>query len=86
MKANYKIITNTNIFLLLKDIGPHDKFLSITNDAENVVKKVAPVLDDRFLYYIDTNNEISELIVKEGKFSSFRILDEKTQLYIKIML
>lgn len=57
--------------LILNDVGPHDMFPTITNDAEAVVDEVAPMLAGRRLFYVDTEGRVDELLVVEGKFAGF---------------
>lgn len=71
-EAQYRIIDDNHHCLLIKDTGsPWNKFPTITNDAENVVAKLASSLNGRRLYYIDSEGRIDELIVEDGKFAGF---------------
>jgi hypothetical protein len=70
-RSNYGIAEETTTKIVLSDIGPWDRFLSITNDAENVVDDLAPRLNGRRLFYLDTEGEMTELKVKGGKFDGF---------------
>ncbi len=71
-KANYAIVELTDEFVLLRDIGPHDKYMTITNAAEEVVAEIASLLGNRRLEYIDSEGERDQIIVKDGKFAGFR--------------
>lgn len=60
--------------LVIRDIGPWDRYMTITNDAEHVVeelvsKGVLPA--GRRLLYYDSEGELDELLVKDGKFAGF---------------
>jgi hypothetical protein len=57
--------------LILTDVGPHDMFPTITNDAEAVVADVAGELNGRRLFYVDTEGRVDELLVAGGKFAGF---------------
>lgn len=70
--ANYTIVSDTPEQMIIRDEGPHDRHATITNDAENVVKDLAPKLGKRRLLYVDSEGEMDELVVKDGKFVGFR--------------
>lgn len=70
--ANYSIVKESSKYVVLNDLGPWDKFLTITNDAENVVKTLKPILLGRRLYYYDSDGDLSELKINGGgKFVGF---------------
>jgi len=70
-KVNFEVIQQNDEMVLLKDLGPWDKYLSITNGAEQVVASVAPWLNGRRLEYIDSTGNRDQILVKDGKFSGF---------------
>ncbi len=61
--------------LVIKDVGPWDERLTITNDAEEVVRTLVaegrlPI--GRRLFYIDSEGEKDEILMdKTGRFSGF---------------
>ena len=73
--ANFEIIENIpGSPLIIRDIGPWNKVLSVTNDAERVVEKLVTsgFLDNnRRLFCYDSENELDELAIKDGKFAGF---------------
>lgn len=69
--ANYKIVNDTDNYLVIEDIGPWDSHRTVTNDAETVVEELAPGLADRKLFCIDSCGDIDRLLVKDGKFAGF---------------
>ncbi len=69
--ASYRLVDSTEELVLIEDIGPHDQFPTITNDAEWVVFRLAPMLEGRRLEYIDSDGNRDQLIVKDGKFAGF---------------
>jgi hypothetical protein len=72
MKSQFAVISQNSQRVLIADTGmPWDKFQTITNDAEAVVKELAPLLEGRRLFYIDSEGEEDELIVRDGEFSGF---------------
>jgi len=76
-KSNYVVIEDDLLHekpLVIRDIGPWDEYLSVTNDAENVVKELRAIgmlPDGRRLFYIDTEGESAEIVIKDGEFSNF---------------
>ncbi len=76
MKANYVVIKNLTDGspLEIRDVGPWDKFSTVTNDAEAVVAELAKqghLPEGRRLLYIDSLGDKDELLVKGGKFAGF---------------
>ena len=72
LPARYEIVSVTSESVVIKDIGPWDLCLTVTNDAESVVQTMAPHLGGRRLYYIDSAGELDELVIRNGKFAGFK--------------
>lgn len=71
--VNYVIVEEAPDRILIKDLGPWDKHLTVTNGAEIVVEQLAARLNGRKLDYIDSDGQIDQLVVKDGKFVGFAI-------------
>lgn len=71
IKVNFEIIRQDDEMVLLKDLGPWDKYMTITNGAEEVVASVAPWLGHRRLEYIDSEGNRDQILVRDGKFAGF---------------
>lgn len=69
--ARYSVIKETSEAITIRDDGPWERHPTITNDAEWVVAQVAPSLQGRRLFYIDSEGETDELMVRAGKFAGF---------------
>lgn len=69
--AQFVFVDQTPFAIVIRDVGPWDRHFTVTNDAEGVVKRIAPILDGRRLFYFDSENELTELVVKDGKFAGF---------------
>ena len=73
--ASYRIVRDVpGTSLVLQDLGPWDQHLTITNDAENVVTglvALGKLTGGRRLFYYDGEGELTELVVKDGRFSAF---------------
>ena len=59
MRARYNLTNNQNI-IILEDLGPWDKHLTITNDIDNILKDLRYCLQDNasLLYYDSERNMI----------------------------
>lgn len=90
--AQFRIISTTPAFILIDDVGPHDQHLSVTNDAEGVVKRLVPILAGRRLFCRDTAGDVDEVVIEDGKFGGFLpdrgalqdLLEEKQSLGSRI--
>jgi len=75
--AKYDIESVTPDAVRIRDVGNHDKHLTVTNDAEWVVEQLvkAGYLEGRQrLLYWDSEGDMSELLVKGGKFAGYASL------------
>lgn len=70
-KANFEIIEVTDQFILIRDIGPWDRYPTITNVAEQVVSEMLPQLNGRRLDYIDSAGDRATILIEDGKFAGF---------------
>ena len=70
-RANYETVADTSSFLVIRDVGPWDQYPTVTNDADAVVAELAPQLNGRRLLYYDSEDDLMELLVKDGKFHGF---------------
>lgn len=68
--AKYDIIHDGS-WVTIKDIGPHDQHKTVTNDAESVIKELAPHLNARRLYYIDSEGNFARLLYKGDRFTGY---------------
>ena len=71
--AQYIVLSADADEIHIFDVGPWDIHLTVTNDAENVVKQIVKNLgmEGQKLIYIDSNGEKGELLHSEGKFVGF---------------
>lgn len=73
-KANYIILQETASRIVIRDVGPWDRHFTVTNDAENVVLELAKqgkLPAGRRLFYYDSENDLDEILIKNGKFAGF---------------
>lgn len=59
--------------LVIRDVGV--ECMSVTNDAEAVVEDLAAkglLPPGRRLFYYDSDGQLDELLVKDGRFAGFR--------------
>lgn len=71
LMVSYEIIEDTEDYILIKDLGPWDQYMTITNAAEEVVAELAPTLAGRRLEYIDSEGRRDQLLVRNGRFVGF---------------
>lgn len=75
--ANFKIVSSTRDWLVIRDVGPWDQYMTVTNAAEQVVEDliVGKVLHSgqRIAYY-DSGGDLDEIVVAGDRFESFRLL------------
>lgn len=57
--------------VLRDDFTAENPTLTITNNAEYVVKQMVAAYPGRRIFYYDTENEIAELVHKNGEFTGF---------------
>ena len=69
--ANYRVVDDAPGYLVLDDLGPWDRYATITNAVESVVAEVAPLLRDRRLFYFDSLGHLDEIVVQDGRFHHF---------------
>ena len=82
--ANFEIVgvESTHERLIIRDVGPWDERLTVTNDAENVVRDLAAtgaLRSDRRLWYYDSTGRLDEILHADGVFVGFRALGEGGQ-------
>lgn len=73
--ANFTIESETDDCLAIRDIGPWNSRPTITNDAEYVVSVLADRLNGRRLEYYDSEGNLDQIIVRDGKFWGFAPVD-----------
>lgn len=76
---NFEILFQDKSKIMLVDLGPWDQYATITNAAESVVEKVALMLKGRKLLYYDSEGELTELVVKDGRFAEFGIITDELE-------
>lgn len=76
-EAQYIIVHDDNLkerSLIIQDVGPWNRHLTVTNDAENVVQRLerqGHLPPGRRLFYYDSDGEFSEILVRDGFFAGF---------------
>lgn len=61
--------------LVIRDVGPWDHHPTVTNDAEYVVSELVErgmLPGGRRLFYYDSDGNLDEIVVRDGKFAGFR--------------
>jgi hypothetical protein len=75
-RANYEVVEDFPPSpLIIRDIGPWNRYQSVTNAAETVVEELyacGALSDIRRLLYYDSEGNLDELLHREGRFAGFR--------------
>jgi hypothetical protein len=69
--ARWEIVEDTADCLCIRDIGPWNVYLTVTNDAEWVVERLAARLAGRRLEYYDSQGNRDRLLVENGRFAGY---------------
>ena len=73
--ANYEIVEATPTRIVLRDLGPWDQNMTITNAAESVIEEISKKcngIGSRRVFYYDSEGDLDELLVKNEKFAGFK--------------
>lgn len=74
IRSNY-VVEVCNIHkIIIRDVGPWDQYMSVTNDAENVIIDLAEKLKglgNRRVFYYDSEGDYSELQHNGEYFTGF---------------
>jgi hypothetical protein len=73
IEPDYARIHKGTVFIVDNDDG-----MSITNDAENVVKDVLAKYPNHRIIYRDTDGNWDELMYSQGEFSGFKPFQKRT--------
>ncbi len=79
-KSNYIISINTKEFIFVVDVGPWNEFMTVTNNVEDVLKSLGPVLGNKKLYYEDSEGIFDEILHDGIVFMGFSPADRKDVL------
>lgn len=71
MKPNYMIVESTPDCLVIRDLGPWDRHMTVTNGAEDVVVALAYLLRGGRLEYYDSEGRRDRILVRDGRFAGF---------------
>lgn len=71
--AVFDVIEDGPERLVLRDVGSAEHF-TVTNDAERVVETLAVHLRGRRLLYYDSNGDLAEIRIVDGRFAGFEPL------------
>jgi hypothetical protein len=84
MDAQWEVVDrmSTDDWLVIKDVGDHSRCYTVTNDADNVVKRLISEgllgLAQR-LFYFDSGGDLDEIIHEKGKFKAFHLIGRTTR-------
>ena len=82
--AKFIVVKTTLTSLVIKDVGPWNAHPTVTNDAEHVVELLAlrqrRLLPTQRLYYYDSDGELGELLVRDGRFAGFASVKDENDV------
>ncbi len=72
-KASYLVTEYADERIVLKDVGPWDQYMTITNAPETTIEELTRQygIGTRRVFYYDSEGELTELLVKDGRFAGF---------------
>lgn len=76
-KPNYVVVEDDFLQkepLVIRDVGPWNRHMTVTNGAEEVVDELAAqgrLPEGRRLLYYDSEGQLDEILVRDGKFAGF---------------
>lgn len=73
--CNYSMIGSDVDSVTIQDLGPWDKYMTVTNAAAQVVEELREMLNGRRLFYIDSEGNRDEILHVNGKFHGFAAID-----------
>jgi len=75
--AQFTIESRTEKAIVIRDVGPWDRCFTVTNDAEDVVRRLAAQPGQRVFYY-DSEGDFGEIVLKpNGEFGCFAFADPR---------
>lgn len=72
-RAHYSVLRITSELVVIRDLD--DGHMSITNDAEAVVREVNSLHPGRRIFYYDTDHRYDELVHEGGTFVGFKAVE-----------
>lgn len=70
LRAEWELVSSDERRIIIRDVG-HRRAKSVTNDVANVVADLLPALRGRRLFYFDSDEQLDEILVRDGKFAGF---------------
>ena len=74
-QPQYEIVERLADSVTIRDVGPWDRFMTVTNGAEAVVDELVQsgiIREGQRLFYYDSENILDEIVVKQGRFAGFK--------------
>jgi hypothetical protein len=81
-QSHYVIVENDpnkQAPLVIRDVGPWDHYMTVTNDAERVVNELVhrhELPPGRRLLYYDSEGTLTEIVIDKGKFAYFKFVNQ----------
>jgi hypothetical protein len=78
-EAAFEVVEEDAGKVVLRDVGPWSQHPTITNDAEQVVEKMAARVGCRRLLYYDSEGELTELVHDGPRFVRFAFVKVRSE-------
>lgn len=69
--ANFEVVKVERGLIVIRDLGPHDQYKTVTNAAESVVDRLAVAMllpPGRRLFYYDSEGEFAEILLDDKQY------------------
>lgn len=73
-RARYAVVKDSPDMLVIRDLGPWDRHLTVTNDVESVVADLyasGRLVAGRRLLCYDSESDLDEIVHADGRFVRF---------------
>lgn len=70
-RVNYTIETETAYHVIIRDVGPWDQYMTVTNGPEIVILELAGMLKGRNLFYYDSEGQLDQIQYDGKQFIRF---------------
>jgi len=84
-EAQFEVLCDreTPFLLVIKDIGPWDKYPTVTNDIEGVVRRLYKqglLVNGKWFNVVDSDGNTDSIIHEDGEFVSFALDVERIKI------
>ncbi len=78
-EAAFEVVREDAETFVIRDVGPWSSHPTVTNDAEQVVERLAARVGGRRLLYYDSDGELTELRHEGPRFTGFAFVRVRSE-------